>query len=44
MQFEIKNRWTGKVQFTAEIDADESAGAIAFARIAFKEEPAASED
>src|SRR5450830_376284 len=25
MQCEIKNRWTGKVQFTAEIEADESA-------------------
>ena len=24
MQFEIKNRWTGAVQFTAEIEADEN--------------------
>ena len=24
MKFEIKNRWTSKVQFTAEIDCDES--------------------
>jgi uncharacterized protein YjbI with pentapeptide repeats len=25
MQFEITNRWAGKVQVTAEIEADESA-------------------
>ena len=25
MQFEIKNRWTGNVQFTAEIEADKNA-------------------
>ena len=27
MQFEITNRWTGKVQFTAEIEADENTDA-----------------
>ena len=25
MQFEVKNRWTGKVQFTAEIECEASA-------------------